>query len=58
MLSVPEVRNHDLQNVPKKEQNCSLGEEQICSSACRSVPRYDRKLIFGMGIASVVRVDY
>jgi hypothetical protein len=24
VLSVPEVRNHDLQNGPKKEQNCSL----------------------------------
>ena len=58
MLSVHEVRNHDLQNGPKKEQNCSLDEEQICSSACRPVPRYDKKLKFGVGMANVVGIDY
>ena len=57
MLCVHEVRNHDLQNVPKKEQNCSFCEEQFCSSAYRSIPTYDRKLKFGVGMASVVGVD-
>ena len=53
-LDVPVESSSVIYDGPKKEQNCSLTNEQICSSACKPIPMHIRDLKFAIDVPGVI----